>query len=129
MLREGFWFWDGVVLWQTFFVALALVFATSLNAIFQLTIMLTVLAVGFAVLTLLRPFEADQSQRMQVQPICLERVVLIATCSAAQPMTADERVHCILAYAHSCGCNQSVDSCCSHTQHQRQLQSGVSKPN
>lgn len=36
-----YWFWDSIVLWQTFFVALGLVFATSLSSLFQLSIMLT----------------------------------------------------------------------------------------
>lgn len=48
-----YWFWDSIVLWQTFFVALALVFATSLSSIFQLSIMLTILIAGFAALALL----------------------------------------------------------------------------
>ena len=66
LCRQRFWFWDSIVLWQTFFVALALVFATSLNAIFQLTIMLTILSLGFALLTILHPFESELSQGMQV---------------------------------------------------------------
>ena len=67
MYRLLYWFWDSIVLWQTFFVALAQVLATTLVASFQLTIMLPILAACFAVHALLRPFEAEQSQHMQVQ--------------------------------------------------------------
>ena len=41
--RAKYWFWDSVVLWQTLTLASAQVLAVSLNAYFQLTIMLTLL--------------------------------------------------------------------------------------
>ena len=54
------------MLLQTFALASAQVFALALDTYFQLTIMLMILVVGFAVLSHLRPFEAAMSQTTQV---------------------------------------------------------------
>ncbi len=64
--RRSLWFWDTIVLLQTFALACAQVFATSLNTYFQLTIMLMILVIGLTVLTHLRPFDETLSQRVQV---------------------------------------------------------------
>ena len=64
--RPKYWFWDSVVLWQTLALASAQVLAVSLDAYFQLTIMLTLLVLGLAVLSHLRPFKASLSQSTQV---------------------------------------------------------------
>lgn len=64
--RSRIWFWDSVLLWQTLALASAQVLATSLDAYFQLTIMLAILVVGLVFLTYLRPFEAPVSQFVQV---------------------------------------------------------------
>lgn len=64
--RAPYWFWDSVVLWQTLALTVAQVLATSLDAYFQLTIMLMILVVGLAMLAHLRPFRARQSQTIQV---------------------------------------------------------------
>lgn len=56
---------------QTLALASALVFATSLDAYFQLTIMLMVLVIGITVLAHYQPFEEGLSQSMQVsRPTC-----------------------------------------------------------
>ena len=47
-------------------IAAAQVFATSLDAYFQLTIMLMVLIIGFALLAHYQPFEDPSSQATQV---------------------------------------------------------------
>ncbi len=64
--RRRFWFWDSIVLMQTFALASAQVFALALSAYFQLTIMLMILVVGFAILAFFQPFEAPLSQTTQV---------------------------------------------------------------
>ena len=64
--RAKYWFWDSVVLWQTLALAAAQVLTVSLDAYFQLIIMLTLLVLGFALLSHLRPFTAPLSQTMQV---------------------------------------------------------------
>ena len=71
--RPKYWFWDSVVLWQTLALASAQVLAVSLDAYFQLTIMLTLLVLGLAVLSHLRPCKAPLSQSIQVNcsPIAL----------------------------------------------------------
>ena len=48
--RRRFWFWDSIVLLQTLALAASQVFATSLDAYFQVTIMLMVLVIGITVL-------------------------------------------------------------------------------
>ena len=54
------------MLMQTFALALAQVFALALSAYFQLTVMLMILVVGFAILAFFQPFEAPLSQNTQV---------------------------------------------------------------
>ncbi|DBB03637.1 TPA: hypothetical protein ACH3X3_010969 [Trebouxia sp. C0006] len=63
--RRRFWFWDSIVLMQTFALASAQVFALALSAYFHLTIMLMILVVGFAILAFFQPFEAPLSQNTQ----------------------------------------------------------------
>ena len=55
------------MLLQTLALAASQVFATSLNAYFQLTIMLMVLVVGITVLAHHQPFNDSLSQGMQVR--------------------------------------------------------------
>lgn len=55
-----------MVLLQTLAVSVALVFATALNAFYQLTIALMVFVVGVIILAQLQPFEARLSQKIQV---------------------------------------------------------------
>lgn len=57
MCRKRFWFWDSIVLLQTLALAASQVFATSLDAYFQVTIMLMVLVIGITVLAHCQPFE------------------------------------------------------------------------
>lgn len=64
--RAGFWYWDSAILVQTLALTAALVLATSLNAFYQLTIMLLIMIVGFGALTHAQPFKASLSQSMQV---------------------------------------------------------------
>lgn len=64
--RPSFWFWESIVLVQTLAFVASQVLATSLDTYFQLTIMLMVLLVGFAVLAHLQPFEARLAQNTQV---------------------------------------------------------------
>ena len=66
LIRSPYWFWDSVVLWQTLAPAFAQVLAVSLDAYFQLIIMLLLLVVGMAVLSYLRPFRSALLQAMQV---------------------------------------------------------------
>ena len=66
--RQGLWFWDVVVLLQTFALATALVFSTALNTYFQLSIMLLILVIGLTVLANVCPFEEAISQQVQVWP-------------------------------------------------------------
>ena len=66
MCRRGLWFWDIVVLLQTFALAAALVFSTALNTYFQLSIMLLILVIGLTVLANTCPFEEPISQQVQV---------------------------------------------------------------
>jgi len=63
------WFWDSLVLWQTFALALALALTTPLSSYYQLTVVLMILILGFALLSHLRPFRAALSQSAQVQPL------------------------------------------------------------
>ena len=64
--RPTLWFWNSVVLYTTLALAVAQVFATTLDAYYQVTVMLMVLLVGFALLAHLRPFVDPLAQRMQV---------------------------------------------------------------
>lgn len=55
-----------MILMQTLALTTALVFATSLNAFFQLTVALMILVVGLTILPQCQPFQAPLSQRIQV---------------------------------------------------------------
>lgn len=64
--RRGLWYWDTVVLLQTFALATALVFCTALDAHFQISTMLLILVFGLTVLASVRPFEETVTQHIQV---------------------------------------------------------------
>ena len=64
--RTRLWFWDSVVLFQTFGIAAAQVFATSLDPYFQLIIMLIVLMLGVTILSHCQPFNERLPQNTQV---------------------------------------------------------------
>lgn len=66
LCRPRMWFWDSLVLWQTFALSLALVLATPLSSYYQLTVVLAILILGFALLSHLHPFQAALSQSVQV---------------------------------------------------------------
>ena len=63
--------------------AAAMVFATSLDAYFQLTIMLMVLVIGITVLAHYKPFEEKLSQSMQVS---LPVLTFLGTASSCHPV-------------------------------------------
>ena len=65
--RSGFWFWDNIVLLTTFALATALVFATTLNTYFQLSIMLMIMVVDLTVLAHASPHREALSQLVQVR--------------------------------------------------------------
>lgn len=60
------WFWDILVLLQTFCLAAAQVLATSLNSYYQLCIMLMIFFIGLTVLAHVSPFSEPISQHVQV---------------------------------------------------------------
>ena len=64
--RPNFWYWESVVLVQTLGLAAAQVFATSLDAFFQLTIMVVILVVGGLALAHFHPFDQEGPQTIQV---------------------------------------------------------------
>ncbi|KAL3155043.1 hypothetical protein ABBQ38_011563 [Trebouxia sp. C0009 RCD-2024] len=64
--RNGFWFWDNVVLLTTFALAVTLVFASTLNTYFQLSIMLMIMVVDLTVLAHASPHREALSQSVQV---------------------------------------------------------------
>ncbi len=66
LCRPRFWFWESVILTQTLGLAAAQVFATALDAFFQLTIMLVILMISLILLTHYRPFEEKAAQITQV---------------------------------------------------------------
>ena len=72
--RKELWFWDSVVLFQTFGIAAAQVFATALDPYFQLIIMQIVLMFGVTILSHCRPFKEALPQNTQVHfsPPCCE---------------------------------------------------------
>ena len=65
--RPNFWYWESVVLVQTLGLAAAQVFATSLDAFFQLTIMIVILVVGGFALAHFHPFGQEGPQTVQVR--------------------------------------------------------------
>ncbi|KAL0052667.1 hypothetical protein WJX82_005691 [Trebouxia sp. C0006] len=64
--RSRFWSWESVILTQTLGLAAAQVFATALDAFFQLTIMLVILMISLILLAHYRPFEEKAAQITQV---------------------------------------------------------------
>lgn len=64
--RPNFWYWESVVLAQTLGLAAAQVFASALDAFFQLTIMIVILIVGSLALAYLHPFDQEGPQTVQV---------------------------------------------------------------
>ena len=69
--RPNFWYWESVVLVQTLGLAAAQVFATSLDAFFQLTIMIVILMVGSLALAHFHPFDQEGPQTIQVCCFCI----------------------------------------------------------
>lgn len=65
--RNGFWFWDNVVLLTIFALAVTLVFASTLNTYFQLSIMLMIMVVDLTVLAHASPHREALSQFVQVR--------------------------------------------------------------
>ena len=74
--RQELWYWDVVVLLQTFAIATALVFSTSLNTHYQLSIMLLIMLTGLTGLAHIAPFKDTLSQRVQVHISCVETPTL-----------------------------------------------------
>ena len=74
--REGLWFWDVVILLQTFAISTALVFSTRLNTHYQLSIMLMIMLAGITALAHMAPFKESLSQRVQVNTACNDRTTL-----------------------------------------------------
>ena len=70
--RDEFWYWETVVLVQTLGLVATQVFANSLDAFFQLTIMLVILMAGSLALAHCHPFEQDGPQIVQVCIVTLE---------------------------------------------------------
>ncbi len=68
LCRSRFWFWESVILTQTLGLAAAQVFATALDAFFQLTIMLVILMISLILLAHYWPFEEKAAQITQVLP-------------------------------------------------------------
>ena len=66
LYRPELWFWNSVVLVLTLALAASQVFATALDAYFQLTIMLMILMLGVVAFAHFQPFVDGLLQRMQV---------------------------------------------------------------
>lgn len=64
--RNAYWFYDNVVLLATFALATALVFSTTLNTYYQLSIMLMIMVVDLTVLAHASPYREALSQLVQV---------------------------------------------------------------
>lgn len=101
--RRRFWFWDSIVLLQTLALAASQVFATSLDAYFQVTIMLMVLVIGITVLAHCQPFEERLSQSMQVS--CS---AMLVSCSA-MPVTCSTMS---VSFCHAVFQQRSMISVC-----------------
>lgn len=66
LCRPRLWFWESIELLQTFALASGIALAASTNSYYQLSVGLTVLLVGFGLLSLLRPYCRAISQAAQV---------------------------------------------------------------
>ena len=117
MCRKRFWFWDSIVLLQTLALAASQVFATSLDAYFQVTIMLMVLVIGITVLAHCQPFEERLSQSMQVScsamPVSCSAMPV--NCSAMPVSCSAMLVSCsaipVSCSAMSVSCSAMLVSC------------------
>lgn len=88
LYRPELWFWNSVVLILTLALAASQVFATALDAYFQLTIMLMILMLGVIAFAHFRPFVDDLLQRMQVRILtfCFSPVLSIPPLTLPSPL-------------------------------------------
>ena len=88
--RLRYWFWDTAVLVQTLAVTASLVLATSLDAFYQLTIMLMIMVIGVTLLAHVQPFAPAVSQRVQVPPYSDPTAASPHACHGAVQMCGSE---------------------------------------
>ncbi len=107
--RPSFWFWESIVLVQTLAFVASQVLATSLDTYFQLTIMLMVLLVGFAVLAHLQPFESRLAQNTQVVALQATAMSVFYTYLAHHEL---ETMKLLITSFLLCFCCQNLDGTC-----------------